>query len=433
MRAAAAHGNVGVVAFIDGFKGVLNGDAIILKPDMVSGIEQEGGVFMGTSRFNPTAEQRAQIIKQLRQWGIQGLNGVGGDDTNTTNARNAKDGLRSIGVPKTIDNDVPGTDITYGHRTVIDASAEQLKALKIDARAQDEVSAYVVSIMGRTSGSWALEAGSAGGATAILIPEQFSVNGIKQIMSLSESIMPRRDQLLLRISRMLEVDGRHFSYDALTDGIKGGAILDQDLKLNATSLAKELAEIMVDRVKADLPFAVFAVAEGIANRLPTKVIERDGQDRPIKYEVLGLGEPVVIGVDAHFNPRFSDINIEYHLQRLLKAETNRLGLKVKLVPRSFGYQFRCMAPCGFDINLASKMGHEAMSLLINGQTGRMVVEKGGGGHKIDSIDYDKLPYDETGHLIPRLVDLTSPAFNLAVSTEHYKRGPAYRESIPPQV
>jgi 6-phosphofructokinase len=326
---------------------------------------------------------------------------------------------------------VPGTSITYGHRTVIEATAAELRALKLDARAQDVVSAYIVSIMGRKSGSWALDAGSAGGATAIIIPEQFSAEGIKQIMSLSESVMPKRDQLLLRISKMLEVDGKRQTYMGLTDGVMGDAILDRDLKLNATLLARHFAETIINRVKADLPFAVFSVAEGIADRLPTKAIEHDAEGRPTKFEVLGLGERVVIGVDAHHNPRLSDINIEYPLMKLVKAETKRMGIGVKLVPRSFGYQFRAIDPCGFDINLGLNLGQEAVNLLANGRAGRMVVTKGEAGDKIGSVEYKDLPYDETGHLVPRTVDLTSARFRQAVNTEFYKGGETYRSSVPP--
>ena len=67
MRAAMAHGGLGMIAFIDGFKGMMNGDAVILKPHMVSDIEREGGVFIGTSRFNPSPAERIQMLKQLKK------------------------------------------------------------------------------------------------------------------------------------------------------------------------------------------------------------------------------------------------------------------------------------------------------------------------------------------------------------------------------
>jgi 6-phosphofructokinase 1 len=163
------HG-VRVVGFLEGWRGVVDGRMQILEPADVSGLLPRGGTILKTSRTNPFKHEAdlAAVLRQLEP--LDGLIAVGGEDTLGVAARlHAEHGAPTIGVPKTIDNDLPGTDQTFGFDTAVSIATEAIDRLHTTAESHNRV--MVVEVMGRHAGWLAVESGLAGGADVVLIPE----------------------------------------------------------------------------------------------------------------------------------------------------------------------------------------------------------------------------------------------------------------------
>ncbi|HSS61216.1 MAG TPA: ATP-dependent 6-phosphofructokinase [Candidatus Limnocylindrales bacterium] len=156
----------------NGWAGCL-GEGLIdeLKPADVRGILPQGGTILGTSRTNPLKEQNGieRVIKALRHNGIDALVPIGGDDTLSVAAKLHEAGFRTVGVPKTIDNDLAVTEFCIGFDTAVGVVTEALDRLHTTASAHHRV--MVVEVMGRDAGWVALMGGIAGGADLIIIPE----------------------------------------------------------------------------------------------------------------------------------------------------------------------------------------------------------------------------------------------------------------------
>jgi 6-phosphofructokinase 1 len=155
----------------DGYAGLVDASFQALSARAVSGIVQRGGTILGTARFpefaDPAVQQRA--IEVIRRERIDALVVIGGDGSQTGALALAKHGVQVVGIASTIDNDLAGIDITLGVDTALDVALESIDRLKVTAASHHRVS--VVETMGRTSGYLALAAGVAGGAEAIVIPE----------------------------------------------------------------------------------------------------------------------------------------------------------------------------------------------------------------------------------------------------------------------
>ena len=160
-----------IIAFLDGWKGLIDKTHIGLDADSVADIISEGGTMLGTSRTNPYKIKGAveKCKKNFKDLGLDALAAIGGEDTLGVANRLHKEGLNVVGVPKTIDNDLSATDYTFGFDTAINISTEAIDRLHTTAKSHHRI--LVVEIMGRHSGWMALYAGIAGGAHAILIPE----------------------------------------------------------------------------------------------------------------------------------------------------------------------------------------------------------------------------------------------------------------------
>jgi 6-phosphofructokinase 1 len=161
-----------VIGILDGWDGLMEGRVRRLDRDSVRGILQRGGTILGTSRRDPYVhgEGAASLQATLtREW-IDSLVVVGGDGTLRTAARLAEEGVRLVGVPKTIDNDIPGTDVTFGFDTAVQIATEAIDRITTTAESHDRV--MVVEVMGRTQGWIATYSGIAAGADAILVPEE---------------------------------------------------------------------------------------------------------------------------------------------------------------------------------------------------------------------------------------------------------------------
>src|SRR5450755_4542220 len=164
--------------FRDGWRGPLTGDNITLDVEAVRGILPRGGTILGSSRTNRLADAAAEggrpgkerIKGNLAQLGVDALIAIGGEDTLGVAARLHEDGVKVVGVPKTIDNDLSATDYTFGFDTAVNIAMEAIDRLHTTAESHHR--ALFVEVMGRHAGWIALHAGIAGGANVILIPEQ---------------------------------------------------------------------------------------------------------------------------------------------------------------------------------------------------------------------------------------------------------------------
>ncbi len=169
-RSIRGHG-WSVVGFRHGWRGLLQSEVEDLDLKKVSGILPRGGTILGTSRTNPYQEPggEARILQELSGRGVDVLVVIGGEDTLGVAAKLHQTGVRLVGIPKTIDNDVNGTDYTFGFDTALSIATEAIDRLHTTAESHDRV--IVVEVMGRHAGWIALESGIAGGADMILIPE----------------------------------------------------------------------------------------------------------------------------------------------------------------------------------------------------------------------------------------------------------------------
>jgi ATP-dependent phosphofructokinase / diphosphate-dependent phosphofructokinase len=166
------------IGFRDGWRGPLEGDTVPLDVQAVRGILPRGGTILGSSRTNPLGESAAaagrsgvqRIRDNLEGLGVDALIAIGGEDTLGAASRLHDEGVKVIGVPKTIDNDLGATDYTFGFDTAVNIAMEAIDRLHTTAESHHR--ALIVEVMGRNVGWIALHAGMAGGANVILIPEK---------------------------------------------------------------------------------------------------------------------------------------------------------------------------------------------------------------------------------------------------------------------
>jgi len=159
------------VGFRDGWRGPLEGITMTLDIPAVRGILPRGGTILGSSRTNPFAVEGGveRIRETLMNLGVQALIAIGGEDTLGVATKLHDLGVHVVGVPKTIDNDLSGTDYTFGFDTAVGIATEAIDRLHTTAESHHR--ALIVEVMGRHAGWIALHSGMAGGANVILIPE----------------------------------------------------------------------------------------------------------------------------------------------------------------------------------------------------------------------------------------------------------------------
>ncbi|MGA9101137.1 6-phosphofructokinase [Aeromicrobium sp.] len=170
-KGVKAHGH-DFVGFRDGWRGPLENDTMALGIDEVRGILPRGGTILGSSRTNPFAIEGGveQIKDNLAAHGCDALIAIGGEDTLGVATKLSDLGVKVVGVPKTIDNDLSGTDFTFGFDTAVNIAVGAIDRLHTTAESHHRV--LVVEVMGRHAGWIALHSGLAGGANIILIPER---------------------------------------------------------------------------------------------------------------------------------------------------------------------------------------------------------------------------------------------------------------------
>ena len=161
-----------ILGFRDGWRGVIDGDTVPLDVNATRGILSRGGTILGSSRTNPfKIDGGVDACKtSLERLGIDALVAIGGEDTLGVAARLHELGVNVVGVPKTIDNDLSGTELTFGFDTAVQIAVDAIDRLHTTAESHNRV--MVVEVMGRHAGHIATWAGIAGGAANVLIPEE---------------------------------------------------------------------------------------------------------------------------------------------------------------------------------------------------------------------------------------------------------------------
>lgn len=214
---SALKSGYGIIGFHDGYQGLALNKFTVLTDAMVSGILTQGGTVLGTSnKANPyrwplarnTGSKKIEFrdisqkaLAHFRQNHLQGLIVVGGDGTMAIAKRLHDDGLPLVGIPKTIDNDLPGTEVTFGFETAVITASDAID--KIHTTAQSHHRVMVVEVMGRYAGWIALYAGVASGGDIILIPE-----------------IPYRMNEICRKIRERYRKGKHFTIIVAAEGAK---------------------------------------------------------------------------------------------------------------------------------------------------------------------------------------------------------------------
>lgn len=250
-----------VIGYKFGYRGLFNNDYIPLNLDSVSGILHKGGTILYSSNkdnlFDYLVEENGQMVKKdvsdvavenLKKEGVDVLVVIGGDGTLTSARDFARKGVKVIGVPKTIDNDLASTDVTFGFNTAVGVATEALDRLHTTAESHHRI--MILEVMGRNAGWIALESGIAGSADVILLPEiPYDINKIV------DKIYDRKKQ------------GKVFSIIVVAEGAK----------------SKD-GEVVISKIVEDSPDPIRL--GGIANKLAFD-LERLIKDHEIRSTVLG--------------------------------------------------------------------------------------------------------------------------------------------------
>lgn len=182
--------NMNVIGICNGYKGLIEGDVKVLNPEDVSGILTRGGTILGTSREKPfkvtedaegeVGKTKVEAIKDTYQkQGLDCIVVLGGNGSQKTANLLKQEGLNVVGLPKTIDNDIFGTDVTFGFHSAVDIAADAIDRLHSTAHSHNRV--MVIEVMGHYAGWLALYAGVAGGGDVIVIPEiPYDIDSIKK-------------------------------------------------------------------------------------------------------------------------------------------------------------------------------------------------------------------------------------------------------------
>jgi ATP-dependent phosphofructokinase / diphosphate-dependent phosphofructokinase len=243
VRKGVFHYHDEFVGFMEGWRGVIDDNTMPLNLDAIKGILPRGGTILRTSRTNPSKRPDGveRCMATISKHKLDALIAIGGDDTLSVAQRLHENGAKVVGVPKTIDNDLGGTDYTFGFDTACNVACEAIDRVHTTAEAHNRV--MVVEVMGRDAGWIALYSGIAGGADAILIPERpFDVDKV------AESIRQRHER------------GRYFSIVVVAEGAK---------------FAGDGASILQDMGKDEFGHAKLG---GIANTLAREIEKRTGYE-----------------------------------------------------------------------------------------------------------------------------------------------------------
>jgi len=317
-RAAHDRYNMDIIGIMNGYRGLIEESIRVLKPSDYYGILTQGGTILGASREKPFDEWKAKpgeiagekvsaIMSTYHRLGLDCLVVLGGNGTNTTGYRLAREGLNIIGLPKTIDNDIVGTDRTFGFHSALSIGTEAIDRLYSTAQSHNRV--IVIELMGHKAGWLALYAGVAGGGDVILIPEiPYDVKAIARhlekraslgktysivvvaegALSIAESLMEKNDckkyrmengpSVAYRVAREIAAETGMETRATVLGYVQRGGIPSASDRVLATSLGTAAARLlakgeygrMVALIGNDIGSVDLSVPEG-----KTKTVPRD--------------------------------------------------------------------------------------------------------------------------------------------------------------
>jgi len=331
-RAALNEYGMKVVGILDGFRGLVENRTVQLEDASVSGILTRGGTILGTSRDKPhkmpmggkVMDMTATAVQNARRLEIDCLVCLGGGGTQKNAFRLSQAGLNVVTLPKTIDNDVPETDFSFGFDTAMGIATEAVDRLHTTATSHHRI--IVCEIMGHRAGWLTLGAGLAGGADVILIPElPYDLDAV------SRFLLERRRS------------GKRFSIVAVAEGARSGAEAEA------------------------------------AGREQRKGRKKGGKARRPEEDVFGdetrEGQPLVVR-------KVRDELQAYHVvqepmaSRIARQLQERTGTEVRVT--SLGHVLRGGVPSAFDRMLCTLLGTRAVELMAQGAANVMVAYRGEG-------------------------------------------------------
>jgi 6-phosphofructokinase 1 len=349
-----------VVGFIDGFKWLTEANTEQVKwlaiPD-VSGIPLKGGSILGTSRKNPTKDEREMnnVLDAFRRLEVTALVTIGGDDTAYTASQvyeRAGGSLRVAHVPKTIDNDLPlpGSTPTFGFETARHYGTLLLRNLAEDAKTTSRW--YLVVSMGRAAGHLALGIGKAGAATLTVIPEEFR--------------------------------GQKLSLGRLCDIITGAIIKRKSRKTH---------------------YGVVVLAEGL--------IEAIGEDELVRALGSNLARYGNLRRDDHGHLRLGEIEFGRLIKDRLTDQLDELNIKTTFIDKDLGYELRCADPIPFDAEYTRDLGYGAVKFIRSDESAKygaiIFLEQG----RMRPLPFGELINPETKRLQNRSVNVLSETYECA--------------------
>ena len=299
-RASVSRYNMKIVGIADGYRGLIERDVRVLKPADFTGILTQGGTILGTSREKPFKEEPhpgseeshwpflgilrglggieqdkvTTIKKNYHKLGLDCLVVLGGNGTQTTAYHLAQEGLNVLGLPKTIDNDIEGTDRSFGFNSALAIATEAIDRLHSTAQSHSRV--MVIELMGHKAGWLALYAGVAGGGDVILLPEipydiksishhleerarsgkSFSIVVVAEgALSVEEDKMDKKDRkkyraetvvpsIGYRVAREIEIETKMETRATVLGYVQRGGIPSATDRILATSLGTAAAELL---------------------------------------------------------------------------------------------------------------------------------------------------------------------------------------------
>jgi 6-phosphofructokinase 1 len=192
-----------IIGIRQGWKGLVINDTMPLRLEDVEGIISKGGTILETSRTNPLKkeEDKKKLLENIRKLNIDVLVAIGGDDTISVAGKLNEIGIKCIGIPKTMDNDIPETDYTFGYDTAVTIAVDAIERLKDTAKSHRRV--FVFEVMGRHAGWVALQSALAGGADYVFIPE-----------------VPLNVEEVCEHLKKLRARGKHYAVLVVSEGVE---------------------------------------------------------------------------------------------------------------------------------------------------------------------------------------------------------------------
>ena len=300
-----AQKNIEVIGIQDGFEGIYENNTIALDFPFVDGIHQSAGTILGTSNKRGI-DDPDEFIACFNELELDGLIAAGGDGTFKA-LSSVSDKINILGIPKTIDNDLAGTEFTFGHMSACSLIARSISTLKNSANAHKRI--MVIETMGRTAGWLALNGGLAGYADGILIPERELDLGALAF-NLKEKLASGKRGLVLAVSEGVKIEGKAIVKKIVEDA-------PETIRLGGVSAA--LANMLEDEIGVE---ARNVVLGHLQRSEPPEVFD--------KLFTLKLGcEAAKLAVAGHWNT-----GLAYHNGAIKPVELETFCEPARLVPEN---------------------------------------------------------------------------------------------------